>query len=64
MSYVWASFLIGMIAGVGLVIAVVGMWNFWSERPSRVRPEIASEAARWLQGQDGSGTGNTDWRDP
>ena len=49
----WLSFLIGIGAGVGLVLAVWGMWRFWKERRSRVRPEIASEAERWLQGQQG-----------
>jgi hypothetical protein len=49
----WLSFLIGMVAGVGLVIAVWGFWRLWRDRQSRRRPEIASEAERWLQDQRG-----------
>ena len=49
----WVSFAIGIVASVGLVIAVVGMWRFWKERPSRRPAEIAPEAKRWLEGQHG-----------
>jgi hypothetical protein len=49
----WLSFLIGIGAGVGLVIAVVSTWRLWNERPSKMRPEIASEAERWLGEQRG-----------
>jgi hypothetical protein len=56
----WLSFLIGMGAGVGLVIAVVSTWRLWKEGPSRVQPEFAAEAERWLEGQHGGGSGNPD----
>ena len=63
MSYLAASFLLGILAEVGLVVAVAGMWRFWKMRPSRRLPEIAPEAERWLQGQQG-GSGSPDWQDP
>ena len=55
----WLSFIIGICAGVGLVVAVVGTWRLWKYRPSRRLPEIAPEAERWLQGRQG-GPGNPD----
>jgi hypothetical protein len=29
---------------------VVSTWRLWKERPSEIRPEIAAEAERWLEG--------------
>jgi hypothetical protein len=55
MTPVWASFLLGIVAGIGVVLVVLNLRGMWRTRPDR-RPRlgrrsskaVGTEAERWL----------------
>jgi hypothetical protein len=52
MTPVWASFVLGIVAGIGVALVVMNLRDMWRSRPGRRSSNaIATEAERWLDTQ-------------
>jgi hypothetical protein len=64
MPPVWAPFIMGVVAGIGVVLVALNLRGMWRPRPGRPRlgrrsSQVGAEAERWLAGRlDG------DYKDP
>jgi hypothetical protein len=49
MSQVWISFLLGIGAGIGVMLVIINLRGVWQFRRERASGSIGSEAQRWLE---------------